>query len=327
MMSRRPTIKHRLEYLALGVVFLLGSRMPRSFFVGLGSLIAGFAYSVLKVRRRVTLDNLGAAFPGKTDEELDRLAREVYEQLGGSILEFAAMPGMGKADMAAAVHIENLEYVDELRSQGRGIMFVIAHYGSWELFGASLVAQGYPATAFVKRQKNPLVADLQDDIRRRAGVEIVTEGPGVARGVLRALRKGRLVGILPDQDARRHGVFVEFLGRPASTYKGAAFFAHRAGVPIVPGFVRRQPDGNHIGTLLRPIEPDPDHEQEAEVFRLTQLFTDSMTEWILRYPENYFWVHRRFKSQPPDPVPFLESFRAWEAAGHDPVDWRVDRQP
>jgi hypothetical protein len=178
MMSRRPTFKHRLEYFALGVVFLLGSRMPRSFFVRLGALIAGFAYSVLKVRRQVTIDNLGAAFPEKSDEELDRLARSVYAQLGGSILEFAAMPGMDRADLAAAVHIENLEYVDELRRQGRGIMFVIAHYGSWELFGASLVAQGYPATAFVKRQKNPLVADLQDDIRRRAGVEIVTEGPG-----------------------------------------------------------------------------------------------------------------------------------------------------
>ena len=327
MMSRRPTFKHRLVYLALRVVFLLGSRMPRSFFVRLGAMIAGFAYSVLKVRRQVTLDNLRAAFPDKPEDELEQLAHKVYKQLGGSILEFAAMPGMDKADMAAAVHIENLEVVDALREQGRGIMFVIAHYGSWELFGASLVAQGYPATAFVKRQKNPLVADLQDDIRRRAGVEIVTEGPGVARGVLRALRRGRLVGILPDQDARQHGVFVEFLGRPASTFKGAAFFAHHAGVPIVPGFERRQPDGNHIGTLLPPIEPDPDHESEAEVFRLTQLFTDSMTEWILRYPENYFWVHRRFKSVPPDPVPFLESFRAWEAAGHNPVDWRVDRRP
>ena len=74
--------------------------------------------------------------------------------------------------------------------------------------------------------------------------------------------------------------------------------------------------------LTEAIEPDPDHDQEAEVFRLTQLFTDTMTEWILRYPENYFWVHRRFKSTPPDPVPYLESYRAWQAAGNDPVDWR-----
>jgi KDO2-lipid IV(A) lauroyltransferase len=321
-MTRRPTFKHRLEFLALGFVFLLGRFLPRSFFVWLGAGIGGFVHDVLKVRRSVTRENLRSALPAMPEAEIETLARRVYAQLGSSILEFAALPGMSAEDLQRAVHIENLEIVDGLMAQGRGIMFVTPHFGSWELFGASFVAQGYPTTFFVKRQKNPLVADLQDDIRRKAGIEIVTEGPGVARGVLRALQKGRLLGILPDQDARRHGVFVEFLGRPASTFKGAAFFAYRAGVPIVPGFVRRQPDGNHIGTILPPIEPDLTHDQEAEVFRLTQLFTDTMTEWILRYPENYFWVHRRFKSTPPDPVPYLESYRAWEAAGNDPVDWR-----
>lgn len=326
-MARKPTFKHRLEFLALGFVFVLGRRLPRRFFVWLGAGIGRFVHDVLKVRREVTRENLRRAFPGRDESDIERIGRDVYAQLGSSILEFAALPGMDDAALREAVPIENLSIVDELRRQERGIMFVTPHFGSWELFGASFVAQGYPTTFFVKRQKNPLVADLQDDIRRSAGIEIVTEGPGVARGVLRALQRGRLLGILPDQDARRHGVFVEFLGRPASTYKGAAFFAYRAGVPIVPGFVRRQPDGNHIGTILPPIEPDPDHEQEAEVFRLTQLFTDTMTEWILRYPEHYFWVHRRFKSAPPEPVPFLASFRAWAAAGHAPADWRVDRQP
>jgi KDO2-lipid IV(A) lauroyltransferase len=324
-MSQRPTFKHRLEFLALGFVFLLGRFFPRSFFVWLGAAIGRFVFSALKVRREVTRRNLQAAFPDRPGPGIDEVSRDVYEQLGSSILEFAALPGMDAEDLRGAVKIENLEIVDGLMRQGRGIMFVTPHFGSWELFGASFVAQGYPTTFFVKRQKNPLVADLQDDIRRRAGIEIVTEGPGVARGVLRALQGGRLLGILPDQDARQHGVFVEFLGRPASTFKGAAFFAYRAGVPIVPGFVRRMADGNHVGTILPPIEPDPGHDQDAEVFRLTQLFTDIMTEWILRYPEHYFWVHRRFKSTPPDPVPYLESFRAWSAAGNEPADWRIDR--
>lgn len=323
-MERRPTFKHRMEFLALGFVFVLGRFLPRRFFVWLGAAIGGFVHDVLKVRCDVTRANLRAAFPDMEEAEVATLARRVYAQLGSSILEFAALPGMDANDLRGAVKIENLHIVDELMAQGRGIMFVTPHFGSWELFGASFVAQGYPTTFFVKRQKNPLVADLQDDIRKQAGIEIVTEGPAVARDVLRTLRGGRLLGILPDQDARRHGVFVEFLGRPASTFKGAAFFAARAGVPIVPGFVRRMPDGNHIGTILPPIEPDPDHDQEAEVFRLTQLFTDTMTEWILRYPEHYFWVHRRFKSTPPDPVPFLESYRAWQAAGNDPADWRLN---
>ena len=183
-MDRRPTFKHRLEFLALGFVFLLGRFLPRSFFVWLGAAIGGFVHDVLKVRRAVTRANLHAAFPDMPEAGVNDLARRVYEQLGSSILEFAALPGMDDADLRRAVHIENLEIVDGLMAQGRGIMFVTPHFGSWELFGASFVAQGYPTTFFVKRQKNPLVADLQDDIRRvlaRTGGTLFAVNLGVRR--------------------------------------------------------------------------------------------------------------------------------------------------
>lgn len=308
-MSRKPTFKHRMEFFGLGIVFLLGRTLPRRSFVRLGSALGRFVHDVLGTRKEVTRDNLQRALPAAPAPEIDRLVRATYAQLGGSLLEFASLPGMDRDDLIESVRFENLEAIDRVRESGRGAMLVTAHFGSWELFGASFVARGYPTTFFVKRQKNPLVADLQDDIRREAGIEIVTEGPGVAKGVLRALKQGQLVGILPDQDARRHGVFVEFLGRVASTFKGPAFFAYRAGVPIIPAYIRREADGNHVGVVLDAIEPDTSREQEEEVFRLTQAYTDLMTAWILKYPENYFWVHRRFKSTPPDPVPFLAEYR------------------
>ena len=308
-MSTEPTFKHRLEFLGLGFVFLLGRTLPRRWFVRLGAALGRFVHDVLGTRKEVTRDNLRRALPNHGEAEIDRLVRATYDQLGGSLLEFASLPGMSKQQLVEVVRFENLETLDRVRASGRGAMLVTAHFGSWELFGASFVARGYPTTFFVKRQKNPLVADLQDDIRRQAGIEIVTEGPGVAKGVLRALKQGHLVGILPDQDARRHGVWVEFLGRPASTFKGPAFFAYRAGVPIIPAYVRRQADGNHVGVILDPIEPDLSRDQDEEVFRLTQAYTDLMTAWIVKHPEHYFWVHRRFKSTPPDPVPFLADYR------------------
>ena len=308
-MSRRPTLKHRLEFAGLGLVFLLGRSLPRRMFVRIGSALGRFVYDVLKIRRDVTRDNLRHALPELDEPAIDRLARRSYGQLGGSLLEFASLPGMGHEELIRCVRFENLEAIDGVRASGRGAMLVTAHFGSWELFGASFVARGYPTTFFVKRQKNPMVADLQDDIRRKAGVEIVTEGPAVAKGVLRALRQGHLVGILPDQDARRHGVWVEFLGRPASTFKGPAFFAYRAGVPIIPAYVRRTEDGDHVGVILDPIEPDLSRDPDEEIFRLTQTYTDLMTKWILQHPEHYFWVHRRFKSTPPVPVPYLDEYR------------------
>ena len=317
VVAQRPTFKHRLEFAGLGLVFLMGRTLPRQFFVRLGAALGRFVHDGLKIRREVTRDNLRHALPNLPEDEIVALARRSYGQLGGSLLEFASLPGMDHDELIRCVRFENLEAIDRVRARGQGAMLVTAHFGSWELFGASFVARGYPTTFFVKRQKNPLVADLQDDIRRRAGIEIVTEGPAVAKGVLRALRNGHLVGILPDQDARRHGVWVEFLGRPASTFKGPAFFAYRAGVPIIPAYVRREPNGDHVGVILDPIEPDLSRDPDEEVFRLTQAYTDLMTAWILRYPEHYFWVHRRFKSTPPDPLPYLEEYRR-----DHPSPWR-----
>lgn len=308
-MRARPTLKHRLEFLGLGFVFVLGRTVPRRAFVRLGSMLGRFVFDVLKIRREVAIANLQTAFPDRARGELVEIARRSYGQLGGSLLEFASLPGMDGEELRRCVRFENLEALERARAGGRGAMMVTAHFGSWELFGAAFVSRGHDTTFFVKRQKNPLVADLQDDIRRRAGIEIVTEGPAVAKGVLRALRQGHLVGILPDQDARRHGVWVEFLGRPASTFKGPAFFAYRANVPILPAYVRRTENGDHVGVMLEPIYPDVSREQEAEVFRLTQAYTDLMTTWIRRHPEHYFWVHRRFKSTPPDPVPWLAEYR------------------
>ncbi len=308
-MSATPTFKHRLEFAGLYLVFLLGRVLPRRSFVAIGRAIGYFVHDVLKVRREVARTNLAVAFPQRGATEIAELARESYGQLGGSLLEFCSLPKLGPEDLRECVEFEGLEHIDRLRAEGSGAMLVTAHFGSWELFGAAFVARGYDTTFFVKRQKNPLVADLQDELRRAAGIEIATEGAGVAKAVLRALRRGHLVGILPDQDARRHGVFVDFLGKVASTYKGPAFFAYRANVPIIPAYVRRLENGNHRGTVLEPIYPDLSRTQEEEVFRLTQAYTDRMNDWIRRYPEHYFWVHRRWKTPPPEDLTAIEEYR------------------
>lgn len=308
-MDRRPTFKHHLEFAALWVVFLMGRFLPRRSFVALGGFIGRLAHDRLGVRVEVARENVARVFPEWSEEKVRRTVRDSYGQLGGSLLEFASLPGMDRQDLIEAVELRGLENLREATAGGRGAMLVTAHFGSWELFGASFVARGYDMTFFVKRQKNPLVADLQDDIRRRAGIEIATEGAGVAKAVLRALRRGHLVGILPDQDARRHGVFVDFLGTPASTYKGPAFFAYRAGVPILPAYIRRTADGNHVAQIEPPLHPDLDRPQEEEVFRLTQAYTDVMNGWIRRHPEHYFWVHRRWKTPPPSELPELEAYR------------------
>ncbi len=302
MSEKKPTFKHRLEYAGLYLVYLMGRTLPRRRFVKVGEWLGRFAFDVLRVRREVALANLRFAFGEEmSEEEIVDLARRSYAQLGGTLLEFASLSRMTQRELVDEVEIEGMEYLEEaLEKSGKGAMLVTGHYGNWELFGAAFVARGKGTTFLVKEQSNPLASKMQNKLRAMGGIEVVKQGPLVARGVLKALRRGHLVGILPDQDARRHGVFVNFLGRPASTFKGPAFFSWRENVPIVQGYIRRLPDGRHLAVAEKPIWPNPDAPEEEEVKRLTQLFTNDLEKWIRAYPENYYWVHRRWKTQPPD---------------------------
>lgn len=306
MSEKKPTFKHRLEYAALYLVYLMGRTLPRRQFVRVGEGLGRFVFDVLRIRREVALANLRFVFGEEmSEEEIVDLARRSYAQLGGTLLEFASISRMTQQDLVDEVEIEGIEILEEaLKKSGKGAMLVTGHYGNWELFGAAFVARGYPTTFLVKEQSNPLASKLHNHLREIGGIEIVGQGPLVARGVLRALRRGHMVGVLPDQDARRHGVFVDFLGRPASTFKGPAYFAWREGVPIVQGYSRRLPDGRHVATAERAIWPDTSAPEEEEVQRMTQLFTNDLEKWVRAFPENYYWVHRRWKTQPLDAEAF-----------------------
>lgn len=300
MRADKPTFKHRLEFAGLYLVFLMGRIFPRRAFIGLGTFVGRFCFDVLGVRKQVTLSNLRRVFGEELDEaQIVALGRRSYESLGRSLLEFCSFWNMDEDEIRSLVRHDGLEHLEAAFAGGRGCILVTGHYGSWELCGTALRVAGYRISFLVKDMKNPLVARLQDELRDRAGVGYIKDGPVVARGVLRALNKGEIVGILPDQDARRHGVFVDFLGHPASTYKGPAFFSYRANVPIVTVFIRRLEDGTHESVVQEPIRPDPSRPEAEEIHRLTQAYTDRMNDWIRKYPEEYFWVHRRWKTGPP----------------------------
>ena len=309
MSGKQPTFKHRLEYAGLYLVYLMGRFLPRRRFVKVGEWVGRFVFDVLRVRRQVALENLRFVFGDHLGEdELVGLARDSYAQLGGTLLEFSSLSRTNRQELLNEVSIEGLEYLDQaLEEKGRGVILVTGHYGNWELFGAAFVARGYPTTFLVKEQSNPLASKMQNRLRAMGGIEIVKQGPLVARGVLRALQKGHLVGILPDQNAGRHGVFVDFMGRSASTFKGPAFFAWKANVPIVQGYVRRLPDGRHVAKIEPPIYPDPTAPEDEEVRRLTQRFTKDLERWVRAHPENYYWVHRRWKTRPPGEEPVAGS--------------------
>jgi KDO2-lipid IV(A) lauroyltransferase len=298
--SGTPTgrsLRHRLEYLSLlGVVrvlSLLTAAQTRS----LGRTIGRFTYSVLRIRRKVTEENLRHAFPEWSTAERDRIARRCYESFGITFLELARLPRMSRTDVIAAVLPARMEIFDQALEGGRGGILTTGHLGNWEYTGGSVAALNYPISVTVKSQKNPWVDAYVTQARSSTGMEVL-RAEGGFRQMLRVLRNNRFLTFLADQDAGRRGVFVPFFGRLASTPVGVVRFARLTRSPIIPGYAIRHEDGRYElrlpGTIFVREDLPPD---EAEKEALTALV--AQLEAVIReHPEQWFWMHRRWKTRP-----------------------------
>jgi Kdo2-lipid IVA lauroyltransferase/acyltransferase len=291
------------DFAILGLIYVVARCLPLRVLQRAGRRLGLFCYRFVPVRRPVVLANLRAAFGSHLDERgIVDLARRFYAHLGTTLLEFCALDRLSRQQIVDLVSFDGQEHLDALRAAGRGAILVSGHFGNWELLGAALAANGYPTRYLVKSQRNQLVDRLQNDIRRRVGVGIIrTDGP--TTDMVRALRRGEFLGLLSDQDAGNAGLFVEFLGRPASVFRGAAHLAFRMKCPILVGFVVRQSDGRHKIMVTEPIHVDPAWDEETAVRILTEIHTQRLEAMIRTTPEQYFWVHRRWKTRPPEETP------------------------
>ncbi len=249
----------------------------------------------LGIRRRVAEANLAMAFPEWSAAERARVLREHYRELGRVTAEYAHLDRLARAPAGEVfVDLSGLDVLEDLR--GRGVVLMSGHLSNFELLGAR-VARMNPVDFLVRPLSNPGVEALISGIRARAGVGCISTAAGT-RGLYEALAAGRWVAILGDQDARRRGCFVPFLGRPASTAAGPARVALRTGAPIVMGFMLRRPDGRFDLEVRGPLDP-PDPDSPGAVERLTALHTGLLEERVRARPELWFWLHRRWKTQPP----------------------------
>jgi KDO2-lipid IV(A) lauroyltransferase len=292
-------IRHRIELAGVRLLVALPRVFPLKTSVKLGGVLGLVAFDVARIRRRVTLANLDRAFgDGLAAGEKVRIGRASYVNFAKSIIEFASLGRLKKEDYPKIVRFEGLENLRDPIARGHGVLAVTGHFGSWELLGAGVASLGLPVDFLVGEQANNLVNDLMNGLRRSAGIGIIERGVA-ARGVFEALRKRRIVALLADQDAGKAGVFVEFFGTPASTFQGPAQFACRTGSPLVCCAIVRRADETHDAILFPPIYPDALADRDAEVLRLTREHTKILEDCVRRYPEQYFWAHRRWKTRPP----------------------------
>jgi KDO2-lipid IV(A) lauroyltransferase len=265
------------------------ARLSRRQIGVLARLIGDVAWG-LRIRRRVALDNLRQAFPELPEAERRRIARGAYRNMALAALEaFTALDGLLVWD--------NRELLERAAGEGKGVLVATAHFGSWELLGSALARQGLPLHAVVR----PLGGALNQRIvraRLEGGLRLISSR-GAIRGMLRALAEGGVVCMLIDQVMPvEKGVFVPFFGRPASTSPGLSAAARRTGAPVLVGASIREGDSLRIH-LEGPFPMRLTDDVDADIRAHTAELTAALERLIRRHPEQWLWLHRRWKVQPP----------------------------
>jgi KDO2-lipid IV(A) lauroyltransferase len=291
-----PKIKCKVEY---GITYLLGTILrilPYGLALSFGSFLGFLAFDVFRVRRKVTLINLKNSLGNqKNSKKLRKIGRRAYKNIGKSLVEYSLSPSLNKKKISRMVEFEGVENFDQALRKGKGAIVVAGHFGSWELMGAATSQRGYPVDFLVGEQHNVLVDNLMNDYRKSVGIGIIKMG-AAAKGIIKALKNNRFVAMLSDQDAGNDGTVVDFFNRPASTPKGPAAFALKMNVPIIMAFIIREDKNKQKIVIEKPIFIQRSKNKEDDIRSLTQAYTSLLEEYIRKYPDHWFWPHRRWKS-------------------------------
>ena len=293
------------------LVVRLLPRPPRAAF---GRGLGRFTFSVLRIRRAVTLDNLRHAFPEKSPRDRLELASQCYQHLGMVLLEYLALLTMTKAKLLEQIDEgcpPASNAIQEVLRENIGAVIMSSHVGNWEFLAAWLAVKGYPISFIAQRANNPHVHRLVLEMRTRMGMHMIDRSSMGLRHILRALREHRFVFLMPDQAAGRDALFVPFFGRAAATARGAAAFVMKTGVPIIICTLTRGAHGRFsLQTEVLRFERRPGDDEETTLREITARYTRALEARIRQHPEQWLWLHRRWKHPaPPMPTPAAPSLQ------------------
>ena len=293
-------MRERLEYALVWPWVKLLGMLPRPLARAVGIAFGLAIYTVHGRLRKVGLRNLTIAFPQKSVRERRRLLRGEFISLGRQLAEVCLFPRYTRENVSQVVIYEGFENFERAYARGKGVLFLTGHIGAWELSAFAHSLQGHPLSIVMRSLDNPHVDALLHRYRTMHGNRTVDKDDFV-RGLLSAMREGETVGILMDTNMTPpQGVFVDFFGIPACTASGLARIALRTDAAVVPGFtVWDSKLRKYILHFLPSVELVRTADNEADIVANTAKFTSVIEEIIRRYPDQWLWVHRRWKTRPP----------------------------
>ena len=296
----RLQIRYRAEYFAGWAILKMLGLFPRPVTRKFSAMLAHLLYRITPRLRRTADQNLRMALPELTPAERASISSGVYRSLGRLLATCARFPRLNAANVQELVEYEGLENYRAAVARKRGVLFLTAHLGAWELGAFAHALNGYPLQVVYRRLDNPRLNRLVNHYRTLSGNKLIDKKDS-AREILAALARNETVGILADQNnLPEDGVFVQFFGIPACTTSGIAKIALRTGAAVVPAFcVWHQPSQRFRIICSPPLELRATGAPEEDVRNATQQMTSVLEQYVRRYPDQWLWIHRRWKTRPP----------------------------
>lgn len=302
-------MRERLEYALVWPWIKLLGVLPRPAARAIGIAIGLTVYHLHRRLRAVGIRNLALAFPEMPVEERRRLLRGEFVSLGRQLAEFCLFPRYTRENVSQVVVYDGLENYQRAFARGKGVLFLTGHLGAWELSAFAHSLHGHPLSIVMRPLDNPYIDALVQRYRTMHGNQTVSKDDFV-RGLLAAMRAGECVGILMDTNMTPpQGVFVNFFGIPAYTASGLARIALRTDAAVVPGFttwdhqlrkyiLRFDPALELVRTGNGGIGNGHTKNDEADIVANTAMFTSVIEGYVRRYPDQWLWLHRRWKTRP-----------------------------
>lgn len=290
-------IKEFLYYSFALFIRILARYLPHKAMLVVGTVLANLVFEFSANEKRKVYEQLRSRLGLTNPRAIAEIARKCFQHWGKSVIEVMRFPTLTREKVNRLVTVEGRRHLDEALTAGQGVVLLTAHFGNWELMGATLTLNGYPLNVIAREVRSKHLEQLVKAHRDVVGMRVIYRGASVKQG-MRCLQRNEILAILADLDTQTDGVFVDFLGSLAYTPYGPVAIAMKTHALVVPAFIIRQPDDSHRIVIEQPLQLQLTGQKERDIQINTQLFTKVIESYVRRYPEQWIWMHQRWKTRP-----------------------------
>lgn len=290
----KKDIKNRFEYSILKFLSFIISKMSLKKARGLANMLAFIFYYFIPIRKNLVVKNLKIAFPDLDPKSLKKLTYYSYKNLFIVLIEILYLPYLTVDEIKSLTEISDFDLINKALSKNKGLIFVSAHFGNWEVLAISAALNiGKPFTIITKPLRNTIVNEYINNWRCRFGNKVVPLGISI-KSIFKALLEKEIVAMVADQRASQNSIRMKFFSKETSVFEGPAVFSIKTGAPLILGLAIRQKDGKYK-IKLDEIEIPESNDENRKIYIMTEKYIRLLEKYISQYPDQWLWFHNRWK--------------------------------